>query len=386
MQIVFISNFLTIHQEPLCNALYSMQGVGFKFISTEPLSDGRKAMGWNQKRTMPYEIRTYEEKTDKEFVNRLIENCDILILGLDNFKEPCFQNRMRKNVGITFMFSERLYKNGIWRVFSPRGLKNKWDIYFKFFNKKFFMLCASAYTAMDYSLTGSFIGRCYKWGYFPPLLQYNIKTLISNKKRSILWTGRLLDWKHPESALLIADKLQQSGEDYEMNIIGYGEMMSYMKEKLNEYNLEDNVHLLGAKSPDEVRRYMEQASIFIATSDYHEGWGAVINEAMNSGCAVVANSAMGAAPYLIKDGYNGMLYKNGKIEDAYIAVKMLLNNREKCNELGVNAYNTIANEWNAETAAKRLYALSKELMGDKKKSNLFSSGICSKAKIIHKGE
>ena len=36
-----------------------------------------------------------------------------------------------------------------------------------------------------------------------------------------------------------------------------------------------------------------------------EGWGAVVNEAMNSGCAVVADHMIGAAPWLIRQGENG---------------------------------------------------------------------------------
>ena len=35
---------------------------------------------------------------------------------------------------------------------------------------------------------------------------------------------------------------------------------------------------------------MEQADIYLFTSDRNEGWGAVANEAMNSACAMVADA------------------------------------------------------------------------------------------------
>ena len=79
---------------------------------------------------------------------------------------------------------------------------------------------------------------------------------------------------------------------------------------IREKKLEDCVHMLGAMSPDEVRKHMEQANIFLFTSDRNEGWGAVLNEAMNSGCAVVASHAIGSVPYLIKNGNNGYIYEN----------------------------------------------------------------------------
>ena len=46
---------------------------------------------------------------------------------------------------------------------------------------------------------------------------------------------------------------------------------------------------------------MEQANIFIISSTHEEGWGAVVNEAMNSGCVVIGSHAAGAVPFLIEN-------------------------------------------------------------------------------------
>ena len=43
-----------------------------------------------------------------------------------------------------------------------------------------------------------------------------------------------------------------------------------------------------------------------------DGWGAVANEAMNSACALVAGHMIGAVPYLIRQGENGLIYEDGK--------------------------------------------------------------------------
>ena len=52
---------------------------------------------------------------------------------------------------------------------------------------------------------------------------------------------------------------------------------------------------------------MEKSEIFLFTSDKGEGWGAVLNESMNSACAVVASHAIGSVPFLLKDGENPSL-------------------------------------------------------------------------------
>lgn len=55
--------------------------------------------------------------------------------------------------------------------------------------------------------------------------------------------------------------------------------------------------LTGYKKPEEVRERMEKADILLATSDRGEGWGAVMQRAMNSGCVVIADHMMGAVPF-----------------------------------------------------------------------------------------
>ena len=48
-----------------------------------------------------------------------------------------------------------------------------------------------------------------------------------------------------------------------------------------------------------------------------EGWGAVLNEAMNSGCACIASHAIGSAGFLIEHGENGFVYRDGDMDDFY---------------------------------------------------------------------
>ena len=68
--------------------------------------------------------------------------------------------------------------------------------------------------------------------------------------------------------------------------------------------------------------------IHLFTSNHLEGWGAVVNEAMNSGCAEVGNSQVGAIPYLIKHKQNGLIYKEGSYEDFLACVLSLFEEKE----------------------------------------------------------
>ena len=99
---------------------------------------------------------------------------------------------------------------------------------------------------------------------------------------------------------------------------------------------------------------MEKCHIHLFTSNFLEGWGAVVNEAMNSGCVEVANVEVGAAPFLINHGENGLVYKDGSYEDMEKQIKFLLDNPRKASGMALEAYETIASQWNAQEAAKRL--------------------------------
>lgn len=98
---------------------------------------------------------------------------------------------------------------------------------------------------------------------------------------------------------------------------------------------------------------MEKCHIHLFTSNHLEGWGAVLNEAMNSGCAVIANVEAGGAPFLIQNGKNGLIY-DGTYGDFAAKVRKLLEDKQEIKRLGKEAYKTIAQSWNAGHAAKEL--------------------------------
>ncbi len=81
------------------------------------------------------------------------------------------------------------------------------------------------------------------------------------------------------------------------------------------------------QGPEEVRAAMERSEIYLVTSDRKEGWGAVVNEAMNSGCAVVADHMIGAAPWLIRQGENGWMYRDGEEQELFRTVERLQGSR-----------------------------------------------------------
>lgn len=374
MKIVFVSNYYNHHQAPLSEAFFKQTNGEYAFIATGRMSLERQKLGWGE--YLPsFVIESYKDKTTYQRCIDLINNADVVIAG--SAPERMIRERIRSGK-LVFRYSERIYKKK----------KMLWQLPLRFIKyhyencpyKNVYLLCASAYAARDYAITGMFRRKTFKWGYFPAVKQYeDINNLIQQKKpASLLWAGRLIDWKHPEVAVSIAERLKKEGYQFELNIIGIGALQDQIAKMNSDKGLNDCVHMLGAMNPEEVRKYMEQSEIFLFTSDRNEGWGAVLNESMNSACAVVASQAIGSVPYLIEDGKNGLIYKDGNMEDLYNKVKYLLNNHEKRTEIEKQAYLTMGNVWNAENAAGRFLSICSGYCA-RKKFIPFECGIMSKA-------
>lgn len=365
MNIVFVSNFLNHHQIPFCEKMIELCD-NFNFIATQ----AGGSQGYQSTTDAPYVINYNSENKNK--VENMILSADVVIFGA--CPNELIDLRMRENK-LSFLYSERFLKKGLWRRFIPTTRKKIKDRIVKFKNKNMYVLCASAYLSYELSLLNFPVEKCFKWGYFP-----NTKASenVTKKENTILWAGRMLDWKHPETAINIAEKLCKDGYDFKMNIVGEGPQYSIVSDLINQKKLNEKVKLLGSKTHDELMNMMAESEIFLFTSDFKEGWGAVLNEAMNNGCAVIANKAAGAVSYLIKNGENGYVYTKCDIDEICNKIIELFNNEELRKNIQKNAYATISNEWNASVAAERLIKLINAILSGEKSPNLFEDGICSK--------
>lgn len=376
MKVVFISNYFSHHQRPLSEALNNL--CDYTFIATQQIPEERKKLGWSSEADDPaYVVHSSEARQDS--LQKLLREADLVIAG--SAPESLFRERIREG-RLLFRYSERPLKHGTEALkYVPRFLK--WH-FRNPVGKPIYLLCASAYAAGDYQKFLLFRNRSFCWGYFPRTIQYDDpEALIRSKDpQKILWCGRFLDWKHPDDLLLAARILKEKQIPFFLDFIGAGDLCSQLQRLTEEMHLEDCVHFPGAMSPDLVRRRMEGAGICVVSSDRQEGWGAVVNESMNSGCALVASHAVGAVPFLMKHEENGLIYPSGKITALANCLEILLKNPAKQRKFGFAAYRTITEEWNAEVAARRILILTEAILSGETKRNLFLCGPASPAPVL----
>ncbi len=379
MKIIFLSNYLTHHQTELCNCLYRRSNNDFWFVQTEEMSDERKKLGWGFDTKQFKYVFDYSASTENELIKKIVES-DVIIIGDTNIDITRYHI---KKDALIFFYRERLFK-----VKKPLHFLRRirlWGKYtWKYRQYKAFVLCASAYSSKDFDEIWSFKNKCYKWGYFPKCVTYEIDELIrkkqSNSKIKLLWTGRFIHWKRIFDVLELAKKLKELRIDYQLDILGGGILQEEVETFIKDNDLVNYVSIVGNVPFEKVREYMENANIYIMTSNQEEGWGVVVNEAMNSGCVVIGSDLAGSVPYLIENGKNGLIYNCGDLQDLLNKVIDLILDPIKMETLGKNAYFQIHTLWNADIATERFFKLVDILNRGEKV--VFNDGPCSIAEIV----
>lgn len=383
--ITFYSNYFNHHQKALCEAFYEILGDGFTFVETMPMEEFRTGMGWGEE-TPSYVLRTYESNEAEDKAKRLGITSELVIMGTapEYYIEPRIAGG-----GIVFRYSERPLKEGFIKFFIPRLTKKYIHLHVRNRKKNIYVLAASAFASYDFAkMFGSYRDKCYKFAYFPKHISYDINDLFERKKKAsrasgavtVLWLGRMIRLKRADLVITAVARLYALGYDLRLKMIGDGEEKDRLVALAKRLGIEGITTFEGFLAPDEAREQMADAEIYAMTSNKLEGWGSVIYEALNAGCAVVASSACGATPWLVKDNETGLVFKSGSAECLAARLKLLLEDEDTRHRLGECAYKQMKELWNPKVAAGRTIRLYEAI--SEGCDTPFTDGPLSKAEII----
>ena len=347
MKILFVSNDLTHHLVPFFRSLFPIYGDKNCTFAVLKSCENRHKMGFPE----------YDEEWLFEVYNRSDEeykvlwtNADIIITRVWDRTE-LIEDALKANK-LVFYASERWYRPpiGMKRLFFPKYL-------FKFLKfrqlskySNFYYLAMGYYAGLDFKKVGLCKNRIFSFGYFTPQLCQEPVTSTSGKIK-LIWVGNMLTLKKVIDILIVYKDIYKS-YNISLDLIGQGTERS----NLEQY-VKDNC-LIGVTFRDflpneEVKKKMIDADIYIFPSNGYEGWGAVVNEAMQTKCAVIASCETGAARSMIINGKNGFTYSSGDCNALREALVKLLENPCLLNSFKEEGYKTITLTWSALEAARR---------------------------------
>ena len=379
MKLAFYCNYLNHHQVRVADELYELLGEDYAFIATLPRNKDSLKGGVDYS-SRPYCILAGESNDAHAKALELARTADVCVFGACS-QEYAVERAKQKDCGLSFEMGERWLKRGLINVLSPT-LREWWINYMRYYHRKpFYKLCSSAYVAKDDEKLGAYKGRHYKWGYFTGVdCAFDVEAssdVSTTEITPLMWCSRFLSWKHPELPILIAQRLKKEGLHFFIDFYGSGEVEQKSRDLASRLGLDDVVRFHGAIPNDQVLKEMGRHKIFLFTSDRFEGWGAVANEAMSQGCALVGSDAIGSVPYLVDNCRNGMIFKSGDVDSLTDCVRTLIENRSLLEDIRHNAVKTMQTMWSPAVAARNLLKLIDDIKNGRSCS--IKEGPCSKA-------
>jgi len=175
-----------------------------------------------------------------------------------------------------------------------------------------------------------------------PYTKYNFKNVTREKLGLaddliyLISIGRVVKRKGYD--FLIKSLARIDNKKVHSIIVGDGPELDSLKELANSLQVSDRVHFVGSVTEEQKFQYLANSDIY-ALSSVHEGFGIVLQEAMQVGLPIVATDNGGQVD-IVKEGENGFLIKYGDeigfadrverlIKDGKLRALMGKNNMEK---------------------------------------------------------
>lgn len=166
------------------------------------------------------------------------------------------------------------------------------------------------------------------------------------KKRILLFVGRLVLAKNLFFLLEIIKKLSESTKDFVLLIIGDGVEKDGLQNKIKELHLEEFVQLLGDKTQADIVTYYQAADLLLLLSS-NESFGKVIIEAGFCNLPTLASRTTGAQS-IITDNKNGYLVEINNFDETLERLNNILHDEDLRKKIGQQAQIDFLRDYNQE--------------------------------------
>ncbi len=172
---------------------------------------------------------------------------------------------------------------------------------------------------------------------------------------NLVCVGRLCEQKGQLILLEAAAKLRNQGINFNLTLVGDGEMRPAIEEAIAHHGLKEQVHITGWQSTDEVRRHIQAARALVLPS-FAEGLPVVIMESLALGRPVIS-TYVAAIPELVNDK-NGWLVPAGDVESLCQAMRKALEaSADELQTLGADGRERVREQHDVRANAAKLQQL-----------------------------
>ncbi len=194
----------------------------------------------------------------------------------------------------------------------------------------------------------------------------------------LLTVGRLVEKKGTEFAIRAAAELKRDGLDIRLDVIGQGALRDSLERLIAELDGHGYITLHGVRRPTEIRDFLDEADIFMATSvtarnGDQDATVNTVKEAMAVGVPVVA-SDHGGIPELVEDGVTGRLVPERDVAALAVAARWMIDNAAARETIVGAARARVRADYDNRRIVNGLAALYRRLLDDPGPSSAATDG------------
>lgn len=330
MNILFFQNIVSPHQMPYIQHLPKMEGVDDVVVVVPEVNlDERDSLGWDTKKWLQTEgvrfvISPWQDHVEELIKESVHRDTWCLFSGINAFPSVAewfrlsLKYQMKRGI---ITEPPYVYEHPLWQHAIRFALKD-WR-YVKYIDKVFVM-------GEDYLDYFRFWSKCWEVIPFMYCTEWRERgddandNLNANLK--LLYVGSLSHRKNVQCLLKAAMHLSNEEQNkMDIGIVGDGDEREAL-ERMSE-GLTINVRFYGTQPMETIPEIMEQYDVLVLPS-LHDGWGAVVNEALTLGLYVICSDHCGAM-MLLKDADKGLIFRSDNDRDLVAKIRICIQEREK---------------------------------------------------------
>ena len=306
-RLVFWQNMASHHQFGVMKAL--VQDCGFKvvWVVEQSMQEDRAAMGWPEFKGD--ELELVVDPDDEKIAELMSEDPE----GSLHFVGGIFGVKLARKVfftgvrqGLRFAFMNEVAVPQSVEIAGKTRMNRYFGNMIPFFQKVVrwlfedavrAVLCIGGMAEQAYTSYG-WGEKVFPYGYFPPGPGDCFDVLMPEGDFKIVYLGQFTNRKGTD---VLVKALAQIGVDgWSASLFGEGEQLAECKQIVEDSEFAGKVSLVGFAAWEEAMRLVAESDLVVVPSR-HDGWGAVVGEALMRGVPVVTTDHTGSSVLLNAD-------------------------------------------------------------------------------------
>lgn len=323
--VLCVAPFNNPHITPIYDALAESKNLRVTRASLQPLSASRIEMGWNEMSADAPYLQPWRRKRQWwDYLIQLWRSDFVIFPGYFHFHTLPFHHWLRRlSRKRTFAWSEPMKNHP--RTLAKSGFRHAIErvLIAPCNSAKYVFLAVGAGAEHDYRQLGMtrWDYRQFLFAIKPP--EISARQLETNGTIKLVFCGSLDERKGIDLLVEAVCGSELRKFDFHLLILGDGPLRQRLTEQCTNASIKAKVDFLGARPRDECIRLMSECDVLVLPSRF-DGWGAVVNEAMEVGLAIVVSDQVGSRRPLVQPGENGLIFDSGNVDSLSNALQVIL--------------------------------------------------------------